>query len=299
MKKIVTLGINLSDEHRRRLASLGNLEEKEGPTSIQDFLEKSEGADILYSNGDFLVESLPKLKNVFVTYPYVEIGAFNSEELKKNNVFVANASGGNRDSVAEWVMFMVLSLFRNFTNKVRAKNNFDFELNESLVGKRVLIIGHGVIGSQIGVLCKAFGMNVDFFDRGNNLTQKANNVDLVINALSCDSTSQNLLNGAFFMNLKKGAYFISFVRPYTYDVDGLINSINKGVIAGAAIDCDPENYGETTNEFYKKLIKNEKILVTAHIAFSTKQGSTNGREITIQNIEAFLKGKPKNILNKK
>ncbi|MEI6775082.1 MAG: hypothetical protein WCL18_10350 [bacterium] len=65
----------------------------DGPESVEDFLHKTANADVIYSNGDYLLESLPKLKDVFVVYPYVELGAFNSEELEKNNVFVANSQG--------------------------------------------------------------------------------------------------------------------------------------------------------------------------------------------------------------
>ena len=103
---------------------------------------------------------------------------------------------------------------------------------------------------------------------------------------------------ATFLSLKKGAYYITFVRPYTYDLDGIIKSIDKGILAGAAIDCDPEKFGDTTNEFYQKALSNSKILVTPHVAFSTKQAIVNGAEIAVQNIEAYLKGKPQNILTK-
>ena len=114
MKKIITLGINLTDDHRKRLSALGNLETLEEPTSVDDFVQKANGADVIYSDGTFLLESLPELKNVFVTYPYIELGAFDSKELEKNSVQVANAKGGNKDSIAERVMYMVLSLFRKF-----------------------------------------------------------------------------------------------------------------------------------------------------------------------------------------
>ncbi|HIH10898.1 TPA: hypothetical protein HA241_01795 [Candidatus Woesearchaeota archaeon] len=299
IKTIITLGIELNDEHKKRLMAVGELKESESPTSVEDFLNKVKNAEVIYSNGDYLLESLLKLKNVFVTYPYIELGIFNSEELEKNGVFVANARGGNRDSIVEWVMYMALSLFRKFGPKVRATENSLFELQESLQGKKVLIIGHGSIGSQIGVLCKAFGMEVTFFERGDNLTSCSKDANLVINALNCNSSSRNLLDQPFFMNLKKGCYYITFVRPYTYDIDGLIKAIDNGIVAGAAIDCDPENFGDTKNQFYQKAMSNPKILVTAHIAFSTKQASANGREIAIQNIESFLEGKPKNILKKK
>ena len=100
----------------------------ESPESVEYFLDKSEGMDVIYSDGDYLLESLPKLKNVFVTYPYIELGSFSSDELEKNGVLVANAQGGNRDSIVEWVMYMTLSLFRQFFTKVRAAESSPFEL---------------------------------------------------------------------------------------------------------------------------------------------------------------------------
>jgi phosphoglycerate dehydrogenase-like enzyme len=245
------------------------------------------------------LESLAKLKNVFVTYPYVELGVFNSEELEKKGVLVANSRGGNRDSIVEWTMYMILSLFRKFAPMVRATENFSFELQESLNGKNVLIVGHGSIGSQIGVLCEAFGMTVKFLERGDDLAIISKDADLIINSLNCNSSSKNLLGETFFMNLKVGAYYITFSRPYTYDIDGLIKSLNSGIVAGAAIDCDPEDFGDTTNAFYQKSLSNPKILVTPHIAFSTKQAVANGREIAIKNIEAFLKGEPINVVRKR
>ncbi len=299
MKKIITLGINLADEHKKRLETIGELVSMEEPVSVEDLISKAENADVLYSNGAFLLESLPKLKNVFVTYPYVELGVFDSDELAKNGVIVANSQGGNRDSIVEWVMYMTISLFRKFGPMVRATENFPVELQQSLQGKKVLIVGHGSIGSQIGVLCGTFGIDVAFFDRGDDLLAKSRDVDLIINALNCNSSSKDLLNEEFFMHLKKGCYYITFVRPYTYDIDGLIASINADIVAGAAIDCDPEDFGDTTNAFYQKALSNEKILVTPHIAFSTTQAIANGREIAIQNIEAFVKGEMKNVLRKR
>jgi len=297
-KTIITLGIKLKEEHKARLQALGELKELEGPTSVEDFLNKTEGADAIYCFDDYLLESLPKLKNVFVTYPFVELGAFDSEELEKNGVYVANSQGGNRDSIVEWTMYMILELFRGFRPKVRATEDFPFELKESLQDKKTLIVGKGSIGSQVGVLCEAFGMDVDYFVRGDDLASKSKDADLVVNALNCNSTSKNLLGETFFMDLKKGSYYVTFSRPYTYDLDGLIKAIDEGIVASAGIDCDPERFGDTKNEFYQKAMSNSKILVTPHIAFSTTQASANGKEIAIRNIEAFLSGKPQNILKK-
>lgn len=298
MKKIIVLGANLNNDQKTRLEALGKVEYLPSPSSAEELLKQAKRADVLYSDGEFLLVSLPKLKNLFVTYPFVELGLFNSEDLKKSGVIVANAQGGNRPSIIEWVMFMTLSLFRKFMPMVRATKNFPLELHESLSGKKVLIVGKGSIGTGIATPCEVFGMKVDFFERRDNLLAKSADADLVINALNCNSTSNNLLDEKFFMSLKKGVYFISFVRSYTYSLNGLLKSIDGGIVGGAALDCDPEKFGDTTNEFYQKALSNPKVLVTPHVAFSTKQAIANGAEIAVQNIEAFIARKLQNVLTK-
>jgi glycerate dehydrogenase len=296
--KIIVSGANPTDEQKKRLESLGEVEYLPEASSSDDLIKQTTGADILYSNGAFLLESLPKFKDLFVTYPYVELGVFDSNKLKENGVTVANSQGGNRPSIVEWVMFMSLNLFRNFIPLVRVQENVDVEIKESLWGKNVLIVGHGSIGTKIAVPCEAFGMQVDFYDRGDDLIEKIAQADLVINALNCNTSSKNLISEDVFMNMKQGAYFVSFVRQYTYDLDGLLKAIDAGVVGGAAIDCDPEEFGDTQNEFYQKALSNDKVLVTPHIAWSSQQALANGGEIAVQNIEAWVAGKPQNILAK-
>lgn len=298
IKKIIVLGAKPSDEQKKRLSKIGQVKYNTSPNSSEEFLKKVEGANVVYSDGSFLLEILPKLKDVFVTYPYVELGVFDSKELQKNNVLVANSQGGNRASIIEWVMYMVLSLFRNFGPMVRVKKNFSVELHESLADKKVLIIGKGSIGTKIAIPCKAFGMDVDFYKRGDNLKRKSKDADIIINSLNCNSSSKNLLDEKFFMSLKKGAYYVTFVRQYTYDLEGLLKAINKGIVAGAGIDCDPESFGDTKNKFYRMALSNPKVLVTPHVAWSTKQAVVSGGEIAIQNIEKYIAGKPQNILTK-
>lgn len=299
MKKIMIMGnLPFSDEQKSRLSTLGEVTTVTNFSSSEEWLSLVKGADVILSNGVYLLENLPNLRNVFVTYPYIELGAFDSDKLKENGVIVSNTQGSNRNSIIEWVIFMILSLFRKFPIYLNTVQNYEFTLNQSIAGKKVIIIGKGSIGTGIGEVCKMFKMDVDFFVRGDNLKIKSANADLVINALNCNSSSENILNEEFFMNLKHGSYYVSFVRGYTYDIDGMIKSLDANILAGAGIDCDPETPYDITNDFYQKCLNNHKILVTPHIAFATKEASENGREIVIQNVEAYLKGSPQNILTK-
>lgn len=299
MKKITIAGeFSFTDEQKARLEALGEVQTVTDYSSSEGWLAAVEGSDVILSDGDYLLENLANLKNVFVTYPFIELGAFDAEKLKANGVLVANTQGSNRDSIVEWAMFMILALFRKFPEYLNTTEEHEFTLNQSLTGKKVLIVGKGSIGTGIGAVCESFKMNVAYFLRGENLKEKAKDADLIVNALNCDSTSKNLLDAEFFMSLQQGSYYVSFVRRHTYDLDGMIGSLDAGVLAGAAIDCDPESPYDTTNEFYQTCLAHEKVLVTPHIAFATKEASANGRETVIRNIEAYLNGEPQNVLDK-
>lgn len=298
MKIIVIGGFSFTEDQKVRLDKVGTVEYKSAPGSADKWLQEVKGADIIASDGDFLLENIYNLKNVFVTYPYIELGVFDSEKLAVNGVFIANTQGSNRDSIVEWVIFMVIALLRKLPTAINTGGDYKFERTQSLAGKNALVIGKGSIGKQVGVLCEAFGMNVDYFSRGDNLLAKAKGASVLINCLNCNSTSKNLLNNDFFMNLDPGSLFVSFVRPYTYDVDALIESLDMDILSGAAIDCDPEIPGNTTNDLYKKVSSHSKILATPHVAFGTEQAGANGAEILISNIEAFAAGKKQNVLHK-
>ena len=268
-------------------------------TSVDDFLTKTQGADAVYdADTKYLLKALPKLRNVYVAYPFIELGNFDSEKLAKNGVFVANARGANKNSIVEWVMFMILALLRKLPEKTRVKTNINFERTRSLEDKNVLVVGHGDIGSEIGRRCEAFSMNVSFYERGEDLTSKVKNVDVVINALNVNSSSHNLINTDVFANMKRNSVFVSFARRHTYDLDGLIKAIDGGGISGAAIDCDPEASGSVENDFYQTALSCDKILVTPHIAFATDIAGQNGHKVAIENLSKFVSGEKVNVVEK-
>jgi phosphoglycerate dehydrogenase-like enzyme len=299
MKRILLAGeFALSVEQKTRLEKLAEVNIDTTISSKEDLVSKSKNYDVLCNWGDYLPDALYELKDILVTYPYTEIGAFDSKKLANNGVYVANSQGGNRKSIVEWTVFMTISLFRKFPVFLRTETQYPFTSTESLEGKLVVIVGHGTIGTEVGDRLGTFGMKIEYYNRGDDLAAAVANADLVVNALNCNGTSENLLDADFFMNMKEDSYYITFARPFTYDIEGLSAALESGHLAGAAIDCDPEPLFDISNEFYKKCLSNEKILVTPHVAGVTRQAAANGLEIMVQNIEAYLAGTPINILQK-
>ena len=271
MKKIVITGdFPFSEDQINRLNACGEVTTVPESSSAEEWLENVEGADVILSDGDHLLENVGNLKDVFVTYPYIELGSFDSQKLKENGVLIANAQGSNKNSIVEWSLFMILSLFRKLPEYLNIAENVSFTFNQSLAGKKVLVVGKGSIGTSIGELCEAFTMEVDYFTREDDLKAKAADADLIVNALNCNSSSKDLLDEDFFMSLKQGAYYISFVRQHTYNLHGMIKSLDAGILAGAGIDCDPEAPYSVDNDFYQICLKHNKVLVTTARCFCHK-----------------------------
>ena len=160
-----------------------------------------------------------------------------------------------------------------------------------LTGKIVCVLGAGNVGLRVGKICEAFGMEVYFFKQGDDMA----NADVVINCLSQNPTTEKLLGGKFFSSFKNGSYFISVTSNRIYDAEALLSLLGKN-IAGAAIDAGDARPGDTNDDFYRKLLENGKVLATPHIAFNTDVAARVANDMMIDNIEAYIKGNPINLV---
>jgi phosphoglycerate dehydrogenase-like enzyme len=70
-------------------------------------------------------------------------------------------------------------------------------------------------------------MNVTYFRKGDNLINSIKDVDVVINCLTTNETTLNLLDEKFFFSFKKGAYFINICDYAIYDINALIRSLDE------------------------------------------------------------------------
>jgi phosphoglycerate dehydrogenase-like enzyme len=299
MKIVVTGSLPFSADQVSRLRRVGRVITAGAASSGEEWLRQVEGADVVCSDGTFVAGNLDRLHDVFVTFPYVEIGSFDTDALARRNVTVANARGSNRDSVVEWAVFMALSLLRRFPDYVNADRELRFERSESLSGKDICIIGAGDIGSQLGRVLEALRANMRYVTRDDDLMTAVKGCQLIVNSLSSTPSSARLLDRRFFRALEPGSYFITYVRPHTFDVEALLEALDDGILAGAAIDCDPQTPFDTANAYYRTLAAHEKVLATPHIAFATTQAGRQSLEVVVENIEAFANGQPRNVLVKR
>jgi D-3-phosphoglycerate dehydrogenase len=212
------------------------------------------------------------------------------ESAEKMGIPVFNAPYSNTRSVAELVLAEIVMLSRKAAEqsmnmhkgKWNKVSNGCFEVR----GKTLGVVGYGHIGSQVSILAEAFGMNVIFYDIQTKLP--------LGNAKSCDSYEEVLKNSDFLtfhvpespdtINmlgkkelalLKKGAFVLNLARGTIVDIDALVESLQSGHIAGAAIDVFPEEPASNKDPFVSPLQNIPNVILTPHIGGSTEEAQKN------------------------
>jgi len=289
----------ICEEQKSRLNWLGDVTfYDELSNSYDEWVERCQWADVICTGKFGLKQKYQELADVFISLGFVGVGFFDKEILKKNNVMVSNSPGCNKDAVTEWVIFMLLALMRKFPAIVNVEKilNKRPETTTGLKWKSVCILGQWNIWSNVGYVCEAFGMRIFYVERWEDLLESVEDADVVISCFSVNESTKNLLNEEFFAWLKKWAYFITPVDYVTYDVDALISSLDNWHLAGAAIDAMWIQVGDVDDKFYKKIQSHPKILATPHIAWASDVADKRWGDMMIDNVEAWIAGKPINLI---
>jgi len=240
------------------------------------------------------------LKDKLISFPFVGVGWLDLKRLSGNNVKIANAPGCNKAAVSEWIIGMMIMLSRKLlkyidTDSVR-EEDFLGRI-PGLTGKKVAMLGKGNVGSTVGKICEAFDMEVDYFLEGDDLLSSVKDSDFVVNCLANNSETKGLLGKEFFQSLKEGSFFLSVTDTDIYDIGGLISALDSGHLGGAAIDPAGIGIFDAEGDVYLKLKNHPKIIATPHIAFHTDLTTRRANNIMIDNVEAWINGKPINVIS--
>lgn len=283
-----------------RLKSLGDVifydDLAESP---KEWVRRCKDADIVCSGKYGLKEKIYEIKDAFFSLPFVAVGWIDREKLKENNITVSYCPGCNKYAVSEWIIAMMLLLLRQFDRLIKVRKLKEKTASQKylgLAGKKVCVLGKGNIGSRVVAVCKALNMKVTYFKRGDDLLRSVKNVGVIINTLSTNPTTIGLLDKKFFYSLKKGSYFITVTGFKIYDSKAMLEALDKGILAGVADDAGGILPGDVDDPYYKKLLKHPKALVTPHVSFQSDVTVRISNDMMIDNVEAWIKGKPINLV---
>jgi len=280
-------------------------------------LKRAAGAEILHTNKTPLtadtIQQLPKLKYIGVLatgYNIVDAKAARARAIPVSNIPTYGTA-----SVAQHAFALLLEL----TNHVKAHSdavragewskNADWcftvgpmmELAEKTLG----VVGFGRIGRQVGAIGHAMGMRVIAFDsmqtnppdypgfRFANLEELLAESDVV--SLHCPlfPETQGMINAKTLKRMKPTTFLINNSRgPLIVDKD-LADALNAGRLAGAGLDVLSVEPPPPDNP----LIKAKNCIITPHISWASRESRARLMQLAVDNLAAFLKGKPQNVVN--
>lgn len=285
-------------------------------TAPGDVVARAKDAEIVWTNktplpGDIIAQ-LPRLKFIGVLatgYNVVDVKAASSR-----GVIVSNIPDYGSLSVAQFTFALLLELCHHVqrhsdsvhSGKWTQSKDFcywDYPLIE-LAGKTMGIIGFGTIGQKVADVATAFGMNVIAMSRSQPPQPHRTNFRWVglesllresdVVSIHCPLTehTKGLINAENLARMKRTAFLINTARgPIVVD-DDLARALDEGVIAGAAVDVlsvEPPSSGNP-------LINARNCIITPHIAWATREARARLMDIAVENLRAFLKGEPRNVV---
>lgn len=297
----------------KALRSLGEL--KLYPlSSAAQITARCRGADILITNkcrlGEGEFAKLPDLKLIAITatgYNNIDV-----EAARKRGIAVANVAGYSTASVVEHAILFLLAFAHRLLEHQDAglqrwKSSPFFAILDhpfsDLQGKTLGIIGYGTIGKRVANIARALGMRVLVAELPGrrypnserrvlfrSLLQASDYVSLH-SALSPDT--QHLLNAQSLKWMKKTAYLVNLARGPLVDEAAVAKALLAGKLAGYASDVMEQEPPPENHAFWDPKLKN-KLLLTPHIAWASRESRQRLMGEVCANIEAFLRGKKRN-----
>ena len=318
MKIVVLDGytLNPGDLSWEDLKKLGDLTVYDR-TPNDKIIERIGNAEIVFTNKvpitrEVLEKTNIKYIGVLATgYDVVDINA-----AKEKGIPVTNIPTYGTASVAQMVFAHILEICHHVaahSEAVKAgewTNNPDwcfwkYPLIE-LADKNMGVIGYGRIGQAVGKIAQAFGMKVLAYDKYQNkdlesetmkyvdLDELLKNSDVI--SLHCPLTEENkgIINKSTIAKMKDSVIIINTARGQLIVEEDLAEALNQGKVYAAGLDVVSKEPIEEDNP----LLKAKNIFITPHIAWAPKESRQRLMDIAVDNLRAFLEGRPVNVVNK-
>ena len=210
----------------------------------------------------------------------------------ENNIVLFNSPEGNRDSVGEHAIGMLLMLMHHLRRADNEVRNGIWKREENrgdeLKGKTVGIIGYGNMGNAFARRLQGFEVNVICYDilpnKGNDFAKQVSleeffeQADVVSLHTPQTPETMQMINEEFISNFKKPFYFVNTARGKSVVTKDLVDAMKTGKILGAALDVlefEKSSFeklvaSELPEEF-QYLIQADNVVLAPHIAGWTHQ----------------------------
>lgn len=312
-KKILLINIpeeSLGEEYWKRINQLSS-QKVSLPKDDPRVLKELKDTDCLLVSFGLVVDknmidAAPNLKYIGVLA--TAFGKIDVNYAKRKKIIVCNLAGYSTESVAEFTIAAILETIRGLEiGKKRARDGkYDetgipaWEIKDKIFG----VIGLGSIGKRVAEIAQGFGADVEYWSKNrkkdaekkdikyeglDSLIKKA---DFLSINLAQHKDTEGILNKNRLQKVKKGAVVINTAPMELVNIDGLVERLKNKDITFIFDHSD-----EMHEEDLKKICKFENCVIYPPMAYISKEAAVNRREMFTSNLESFLRGKSKNIVN--
>jgi D-lactate dehydrogenase len=296
--------------------------------NLQEIIDFDVIAVFIYSKIDKqIINKFTKLKLIVARstgYDHIDL-----KECKKRKITVCNVPFYGENTVAEHTFALILSLSRNIHKSYMRSIRNDFSIDGlkgfDLKGKTIGVIGAGRIGLHVIKMAKGFGMNVLTYDVNQDnflaevlgfsyvsLKELLNKSDIITLHVPYNKQTHHLINKNNIKQIKRNAILINTSRGGNVDTDALMEALDNKILSGAGLDVlegeelikeekqllyDPKKLEILGNIVKDRiLINKDNVVFTPHIGFYSEEALQRILETSVENILAFIEGKPQNIV---
>lgn len=247
-----------------------------------------------------VLQQLPRLRYIGVSatgYDIVDVKA-----ARERGIAVTNVPAYGTASVAQAAIALLLELCNRVQLHSDAARSGEWSRNPDwsyaktplieLAGKTMGIIGFGRIGQQVARIAEALGMRI-ISTRDRSLDEIFLTSDVISLHLPLTPETRELVNAKRLEQMKPSAILINTARGLLVNEQDLAEALNTGRIAGAGLDvltAEPPVNGSP-------LLAARNCIVTPHNAWATKEARARLLTTVLENIQGFLNGTPRNIVN--
>ncbi len=277
----------------------------------EEIVSRLEGAEIALINKVPMraetLKRLPDLKLIAVAATGTDV--VDKAQAKAQGITIVNIRNYAFNTVPEHVIGLMFSLRRAivpYANSVRrgdwAKSRqfcyFDYPITD-IAGSTLGIVGYGALGKSIGKRAEALGMTVlayDVFPQDGlvdfeTILEKS---DVITLHVPLTPETKGMIGAEQFGKMKRNAILINTARGGLVDEAALLAALKDGTIAGAGFDVVVQEPPKDGNILCEADLPN--LIVTPHVAWASKEAMQILADQLVDNVEAFVAGRPQNVV---
>jgi phosphoglycerate dehydrogenase-like enzyme len=221
-------------------------------------------------------------------------------------IICSTRSPGHSTSELTWGLILAVTRNIGLEDHLIRKGNWQTAIGVGLEGKTLGLVGLGRVGKDVASIAAAFRMNLLVWSP--NMTQERAQVyngksvtkaelfsqsDIVTIHIPLNETSRGIISKKELSIMKPSSYLINTSRGPIVNEKDLIFALEHNMIAGAGLDVfDTEPLPKD-----HALMKLSNVVLSPHLGYVTQENYEIFYGESVQNIMAYLKNKPINVLN--